>query len=62
MLYALPLLIMLSMLLLGVYGFTMLGVNEDFGGMIGFIIGLYVVRFFNHQKLSHLQPEIQFFK
>lgn len=60
LLYGLPILLIVLFLVAASLIFAKLGLNSDFGGIIGFLAGLVTAKFFiKDQKIT---PEVEFFK
>lgn len=60
LLYGLPILLMVISLIVGSMVFTQLGLNSDFGGVIGFVVGLFIARLVIKGK--KITPKVEFFK
>jgi positive regulator of sigma E activity len=61
-LYGLPILIMILCLILGFLFFTWLNLNQDLGGIFGFVFGLFLSKFIIKINYLQLIPQVSFFK
>ena len=61
-LYGLPILILFLALILGYIVFNWLGLNQDLGGVLGFVLGLFLSKFIIKLNASRLRPQVDFFK
>jgi positive regulator of sigma E activity len=61
-LYGLPILILVFALIIGYFVFNWLGLNQDLGGIFGFLLGLFLSKFIIKLNASRLRPKVGFFK
>jgi len=61
-LYGLPIVIVMSLLILGSSLFDLMGFNVDIGGVVGFFSGLFASRFLIQLNQQKIKPKVSFFK
>lgn len=61
-LYGVPILILITMLLIGYYLFQQLHLNTDIGGIFGLISGLFLSKIMIGFLQVKLKPKVKFFK
>ena len=62
LLYGLPIIFIVVFLLLGYYSFSLLSLNDDFGGIIGLLTGLILAKFIIKFNQETFKPQVEFFK
>ena len=61
-LYGLPIFILVFGLMMGYVIFNWLGVNQDLGGVLGLLLGLFLSKYIISINYFRLRPQVIFFK